>query len=387
MIRPAYNTEWLQNLDVIKTAREWADSNFISEEQLDAISESHPVGFFHPNFFIRILLFVATLVALAGATALLFMMFSSYTAERFSVLAFVLGGAGILLMEMFVKSKNHYKSGVTEAVLYYSEGFLIGGVVAMTEGNEYAITIACIVVFLFAAVRYIDLVSTAAAMFSFAYLIFLTLYDLGGILQNIIPFVMIVLFLPLYFQLRGMRFNDRFELWEQSIILGEALALLAVYAGGNYFVVREMSVSMMYLDIAPGDDIPFAFVFYALTVVIPLACLYYGIRLKDFVLLRVSLALLAFSVFTFKYYYSTGHHEITLTVGGVVLIGAALWLFRFLRTPRKGYTHQQLKVEKWAESNAEAFVISQTMGGNVAPEKGFEGGGGAFGGGGASGTF
>jgi uncharacterized membrane protein YgcG len=145
---------------------------------------------------------------------------------------------------------------------------------------------------------------------------------------------------------------------------------------------------MMNLYIPEGSDIPFAFIFYGLTVVIPAVYLYFGVRNKDLVLIRVSLAAIAFSVFTFKYYFSLGHHEITFTISGVILIGISLSLFRLLRKPKNGYTREKLMVEKWAEANPEAILISQTMGGNqVAPERGFEGKGGSFGGGGATGNI
>ena len=161
-----------------------------------------------------------------------------------------------------------------------------------------------------------------------------------------------------------------------------------IYASGNYLVVRELSVNLLELSLEDGADIPFAYLFYFFTVIIPTAYLYFGIKNKDLVLLRVSLLALAFSVFTFKYYYSLGHTEITLTLAGVVLISMAILLMRYLKINRAGFTGEDILSNRWAEMNVEAFIISQTMGGNTSESSGKDfGGGGDSGGGGASTTF
>ncbi|HCM76466.1 MAG TPA: hypothetical protein DIS90_08785, partial [Cytophagales bacterium] len=97
---------------------------------------------------------------------------------------------------------------------------------------------------------------------------------------------------------------------------------------------------------------------------------------------------LAFSVFTFKYYYGFDHPEIILTISGIILLAIALLLFNYLKVIRNGFTRENLISEKWTNMNAEAFVISQTLGGNqVKVDGSFQGKGGSFGGGGSSGSF
>jgi hypothetical protein len=141
----------------------------------------------------------------------------------------------------------------------------------------------------------------------------------------------------------------------------------------------------MYL--AEGQDIPLAYLFYALTVIIPVLYLYAGIKNRDMILLRVSLVVIAFSVFTFKYYYSLGHHEITFTIGGAILIGVSLYLYRYLKTIKGGFTAENILSSKWSNLQAEAFIVSQTLGGNKVEEAPAQGGGGGFGGGGSTDRF
>jgi uncharacterized membrane protein YgcG len=203
-----------------------------------------------------------------------------------------------------------------------------------------------------------------------------------------VPFVMILLFIPLYCYSKKLGQRSHLAAWNNNLILVEGISLIVIYLSGNYLVVRELSIELMGLALEDGEDIPFAIVFYALTVIIPITFLYFGLRKKDVVLLRVSLILIAFSVFTFKYYYGFGHPEITLTVAGAVLTIASVLLLNYLKVTRHGYTRENLLSEKWGDTNLQAFIVSQTMGGNqVTPEQGFEGGGGDFGGGGASGKF
>ena len=105
-------------------------------------------------------------------------------------------------------------------------------------------------------------------------------------------------------------------------------------------------------------------------------------------MLRVSLVVLAFSVFTFKYYFSLGHPEITFTLAGTILLSITILLLNYLKIIRNGFTRENILAEKWANLNAEGFIISQTMGGNqVTVKEQFKGGGGSFGGGGASSGF
>jgi hypothetical protein len=63
-------------------------------------------------------------------------------------------------------------------------------------------------------------------------------------------------------------------------------------------------------------------------------------------------------------------------------------MMRYLKVMRNGFTGENLLSSKWAAMNLEAFVISQTMGGNQTDAvKTSTGEGGSFGGGGSSDSF
>lgn len=386
-MKTAYNHAWLWNLEVLKKASSWAKQSIISKEQLDTIRTEYVSGFYHPNIIIRLLLMIATFIALSGVTGLLVLFVVETDESIIAFLSFVYGVVSFFTLERIAIQKlHHFKSGVTEALLYHSIGFTVAGLAGLYDFDEYLFTMALMVVCAFAAFRYLDLISCTISVLSFAYLLFAILNESGEIVQRFIPIVFVIVFTALYFYIRRMKDAAQMQTWRYPILIVEVLALLFIYAAGNYFVVRELSVEMLGLYLEERQDIPLAFVFYGLTVVIPVVYLYYAIIRRDIVLLRVSLAALAFSVFTFKYYFSLGHPEYTLTVAGLVLLSICFYLFRLLKAPRDGYTHELILTEKWADANPEAFIISQTMGGNqVADATAREGG--QFGGGGATGSY
>ncbi|MBY0436325.1 MAG: hypothetical protein K2U26_19695 [Cyclobacteriaceae bacterium] len=389
MIRSAYNTEDLYKLGVVKDAQQWWKSALITEQQFQSIKDAYKNELYHPNILIRVLLFVATLIALSGVSGLFFLMVGSTGEAGISFASIVYGLGSFVVLEQAFIAKRHYKSGVNEAILYHALGFTIGGLGGLTDFSMHVILIACIAGFTFAAIRYIDLLSTLAAVLSLAGWVFFECYNLGGVAQLIIPFVIIVVFAIVYAVIKRLKKNSAYALWENNFIVVESVSLLLIYLGGNYLVVRELSIELMGLALEPGQDIPFAYVFYFLTVMVPIVYLLVGIKKKDVVLLRVSLVLVAISVFTFKYYYGFGHPEITLTVAGALVLGISLALMNYLKEMRNGFTRENILSENWSNANLAAFVISQTMGGNQPAKsgEGFKGGGGEYSGGGSSGGF
>lgn len=388
-MRSAYNETWIQNLAVIKEAKSLYKNNWITESQNSSIAEVYASPVYHPNFIIRILLFIATLFGLSGVTGLFALMVMS-AGESFIALGCIFYGVlSLVFLEItFIRNKHHYKSGVNEALLYHSCGFTIGGIIFLLDLNPVPALIVCFVIISMAGYRYLDLLSTIAAALLFAYILFIQLYEWGGVYQQIIPFAFIGCFSAIYFMTKVIKKKPNVQIWYNNLLILESFSLVIICLAGNYLVVRELTVNMMNLSLADGEDIPFAFLFYSLTILIPFVYLYYGILKKDVVLLRTSLMMLALSVFTFNYYYGITLPEIALTIGGAILLTISLILFNYLKSIRNGYTRENLMSEKWANMNVEAFVISQTLGGNqMKLDESFQGKGGEFGGGGSTGSF
>jgi hypothetical protein len=385
----AYVPERVYKFAVLQQSKRWYTHGFMDAEQYSAIKESYTVPFYHPGLAIRLTLFFATLLALSGITGMLGVIVSELGVTAISVGVVLYGFADLVVLERnFITASNHYKSGVTEGLLYHACGFIIGGIGNLLDFNVHVVLVVCLIVFTLATIRYLDWICTLASGIAFAGLVFYEFYQLGGIFQQIIPFVFIVVFTLLYFLIRNLKKGDGLKLWRDNLVIIETLSLLSVYAGGNYLVVRELSISLLNMQLEERQDIPFAGIFYGLTILLPVIYLLMGIRTKNVVLIRVGMFVAAFSVYTFHHYYSLGPPEITLTIAGAVLFAMAILLHRYLKVMRGGFTGENILTEKWAGTNVQAFLISQTMGGNqpTADTK-FKGGGGDFGGGGASGDF
>jgi hypothetical protein len=390
MIKSAYQETWIYNLQVIKQAIRWRKHALIQQEQLTAIQESYKTPLFNPNLAIRILLFIATLIAGSGASGLVILAFAEGDETVLSIVNILFGLFAFVILERAFIQNKHFRSGVTDAITYMACGFIIVGVGGLTDFNSMIIIqAACLLVFAFAAYRYLDLMITLAFIITLAWSIFYHCYEAGGVFKNIIPFVFMISFSAFYFLIRKYRNREDLKLWNDTMLVLEVCCLVLVYAGGNYYVVRELSVNLMDLMLQPGEDIPFAWLFYFFTVTSPLIYLGGGIKNKNVVLIRIGIVTFALSIATFKYYFLPGYTEAFLLVTGGILIIAVIILMRYLKQTRHGFTSENILSSSWANLNVEAFVISQTMGGNQ-PEKteiNEPGGGGNFSGGGASGTF
>jgi uncharacterized membrane protein YgcG len=155
------------------------------------------------------------------------------------------------------------------------------------------------------------------------------------------------------------------------------------YASGNYFVVEDVGEMLF-----PGFHMPFSFIFWIFTALTPLGYVYFGLKIHDRLLLRIGLLMIALSVLTFKYYFSVGHHEVTLTVAGAILLLVAYYAIRYLKNNSGKFTYQADRSDdNPGFQGTEALVIAQTASGSVVPEKDFGFGGGKFGGGGAGGNY
>ena len=123
----AYNEANVYNLAVIKETKRWFKSSFIQKEQFLAIQEAYKTPFYHPNMTIRVILFVATLLGLGGVTGFFFLIFTDAGETGLSVAAILYAIVSFVILEkLFIESNHHYKSGLTEALLYHACGFFIG---------------------------------------------------------------------------------------------------------------------------------------------------------------------------------------------------------------------------------------------------------------------
>ena len=387
-MKPAYSHIDLYNLWLIKKASTWREQDIISKDQWKKIREEFVSKLYHPNWIIRILLFLASLIALSGVTGILALIFVDSLGSAVSILSILYGiGSWVILEMFFIKANHHYKSGVNEAVLYHSLGFVIGGIGWLIDYETTGMWLISAVLCAVAAVRYLDLITTLTALICLTGGCFSLFYEMGGVFVSIIPIFLGFLFLIVYLAAVHLTKIPQVDWWKDNLVLTQYFSLIMIYLSLNYLVVRELSIELMGMSLSPEGDIPLAYLFYLTTIAIPVVYLYLGIRRKDLVLIRVSILVLAVAVFTYKYYFSTLPIEVGITISGGLMIILSIALINYLRVVRHGFTRENTGSESWMAVQGEALLVAQTMGGNVVEQPQDSDSGGKFGGGGASGSF
>jgi hypothetical protein len=397
----AYGKTLLDNLLIERVTKRWFASGLLSVEQMATIIKKYPGKNYDPNIFVRIglFLFMCFLIGAAMGFYSLFTMSAMLDGgneENYAMFTcFLFAGFCFFILERFIKKKAWYGNGMDDALLYCGLIYICSFIcLAMSNSlkDENAFLIVCFAFlpFLLAAtLRYLDRITALASIICFYCISFLVTMKMGNVAKFIMPFVFMGLSAGIYFLSKIHLQNPRAIHYRGCLKVAKAAALIVFYISGNYFVIRESSVEFFELDLTSGQDIPMAAIFYTFTALVPLAYLFFGLKNKDKLMVWVALLLTAAAVLTFKYYFSLGHPEVTLTLAGLVMIALAYGSIKYLATDKYGITFKDDPNEdNFLKSNAEALVIAQSFGTHAQPtDTGVDVGGGQFGGGGSGNKF
>jgi hypothetical protein len=386
----AYNLEELEKHEILSYAKDLNKSQVISQVQLDGIKNKVKSNLYSPSIFMRILLFILSLIGLPTVLGPVALIMGIDSEVGIRVEAFVVGISILLLLDfVLIKESKHYKSGVTEAALVVGLVLFSGGLLGEPNHNPIIYLVYGLAITLFAAIRYLNSAGLIAALGFAGAIVFQFLVSIGGLAEALIPFALMALYGCIYFLIRKLQNQKPSFVFDDYFTLSKVFSLLMVYVAGNYFVVRELSIELMGVTIEPGSDIPFAYLFYFFTAFIPLGYLFYGIKSKSILFIRVALLTVVLSIITLKIYYSLGAPIVTITLSGAIMIALALVLLRYLKKPKNGFTREKLLHDKWDTSDLTAFVVSQSLSGHQVEVKdeNADYGGGNFGGGGAGSDY
>ncbi len=396
-----YNKKSLENLRLLKQAKVWKEKQLFSEHTFEKIKGTYINNLYTPNFFIRTGLFLFTSILICASLGLITLITIHDTISgsglpiRMLIYAIITG----FTTEMVIKEKKFFRAGVDDALQYATVGLFISAIAIFIDilnraGESYynesdnliqVLTIS-LPVLLFFAIRYVDRLITALAFAVLIYLIFYMVSNAGNIGKAVCPFVIGLTTFLIYLLIKKYAYVEKWIIWKDNFNILELLCLLTLYLSVNYFVVRELNAVLN--DDYSSAQIPLAWLFYITTATIPLLYIYFGVTQKDRLQLHLGILLIAFAVFTFKYYFSLGHHEITITLAGAIMIGVAWFVNKLLKTPKAGLTVNKEDLEnEFNLSDAEALIIAESMGKDSAQQDNFEFGEGNFGGGGSGGKF
>lgn len=394
----AYHPDTIFNASMKRKAADWHAQKLISAEQHEAISKNYSRYSYTPNIFVKIGLFIFTCFIILASLGIYFLLFASGFnggGNSFFIITALFFAAGcIFALEALIKTKHVYNAGSDEALLYVGLVSTVLFIFSIIDSysNESPLLLTCLVLpfIAFAVMRYADRVVTLALCFCIYAILFLFILKFGEVAKLIMPFALMLFSALLYVQIKKLKRNSNLSYWHSCMTVAEFVSLIIFYASGNYYVIRESSQSFFDLHLANGQDIPMAFLFYFFTASIPIIYVYYGLKQKDKTLLWSGLVLIAASAVTFKYYFSLGHPEISLTIAGIILMLVAYFSIQYFKKTRHGITfEEETDANSFLRTNAEALIITEGMTQEVpqTPQNGFEFGGGQSGGAGSGGSF
>lgn len=388
----AYNPQWSANDSTQQTAQKWFRKGFLSQEQLSEVQKSYPLDFYNPSSFLKIGLFIFTILAASFSTSIMSLFFIAPFESNYQLAiiieSIVIGVVFTFALESLIKSRKLYHSGIDNALLYMALGAFCTAIYLIFEQAHpptWLFLLIFLPFFIIALIRFADLVVSCITFFlALSILISLALTSPWG--KTFLPFIIMIFSVSVYFLVKQLGKRNDYLYYEQCLGIAKTLSLVSFYLGGNYWVVREGNAIINDLSRAVSPQIAFAPIFYFFTLAIPMAYIFFGLRNRDRLLLIIGMLASGFSVFTYRYYFGFLPTEIALTLSGILLIALSGGLIYYLQNIKYGFTYQPDNEREGM--NLEALLMSQVVQSKI-PQQGdsFRFGGGDTGGGGAGGEY
>jgi hypothetical protein len=394
----AFGEEALRARHLLK---DWAGEGFLTEAQYQRMEQETVCDFRRTNIFLRIVLFLFTLLVVAAAVALFFAFFVPESARRNpSFLLLFLAAVSYGATEAFVSQARLYRYGIEEALAVCSVGFLCAGMQLTFPGglnsgrpdrSESFILAAGAIASLWIWRRFGLSYAFFAAM---VFVIFLPgFWTSSAPAQHLILAAIYAAGLVAVAAIRD-RYRLTYLNHEYSIV--EALLWLGIYLSINLQISQVDLLGIGRGDFRNAGQIsrPFYWMTWVLIWCLPPAILARGLRRKDRLVIAVGAILAVVTLATNKPYLGWQRHTWDPMLLGALLIGVALFIRRWLaQAPdgvRHGFTAQRLSGKDKNLLNAGASVFGVVGPHSMPASQQSESpqfGGGDSGGGGASSEF
>jgi hypothetical protein len=386
----AHDKQLLKDLVLLEEANSLQQAGFISKEQKDLIKKQLPDFKNQKNILVRLGFFLLgsfLYSSICGAISLLGLSGEEFFFKICCYIFAVVGFAGAELLT----NQKYYGHGLDDAFILgaiLNIGFAVG---ISTDGFELIIAVFMAIAAFIMYRRYLHLPSLLVFCLASSAILFYGLFEFGPIGKTILPFVSMLFTAGFYFFTKKSIDKLTESYYYRGLLLANSFCLILFYLSCNYLVVRELSVMLLDNEILPGTDIPFAYFFYAFTLIVPILYLVQALKTKDRIMLWISFLAIAFSIYTIRFYYSVLPIEVALTLGGVVLFVITYFSIKKLKEKESGLTFKPNRINNSnVFLNAEALIVASAFGmkPEVKPENSpMEFGGGGFSGGGSDGSF
>jgi hypothetical protein len=386
----AYDKSLLEATFLIDETQILEEAAFITNEQAVTHCKDLNALKSQKNLLIRIGLYVLGVILYSSICGT-FSLFAMSAIEHYYQILFLLFGIiGVIGSEYMSRSLNYFGYGLDDAFVLGANMWLCVAIGTITKGDELLICLTIVLVSGISYWRYLHAYSILICCIGIAGCVFYGAYNLGAIGKMIIPFALMITAVILYFISKKGKSKITLPYFSKGIQVVYGFSLVLFYVAGNYFVVRELSIELMGTVIAVGKDIPYAIVFYAFTILIPLGYLVFSLIKKDRIMLWIGLLSFVSTIFTIRYYYHLLPIEVALTLGGMILFVFTYFSIKKLKHNATGVTYRPDRYQNQSFANAETLLVATKFGIQPeapVPENKIDFGGGGYSGGGSSGQF
>lgn len=399
-----YSASSEESLRTRKLLKDWAGEGFLTEEQYQRMEQETACELRTTNIFLRLVLFLFTLIIAGAAAGLFYMVFLSRPSTQATGI-FLLISAGIFYAaaESAVSQSRLHHYGIEEALAVCSVGFLcVGMLITFFSGSLYSPKPAGIE----------SVIPAAGAILS------LWIWHRFGLWYGFLAAIIFTAFVPGYwtsspsakhlivalFYLAGLtcvaaaRSHHRFDYLDDDYSIVEALLWLGIYVAINLQLSSLNLLPRLWNGVMPaasGFSRPFYWTTWVLTWCVPPIVLLRGSRQKDRFVIAVGAIVAILTLVTNKPYLGWERHTWDPMLLGILLTGVALYIQRWLaRGPggvRQGFTAERLsgKDKAWMSAGSTVFgLLSPSIPPSSRPSSpDVRFGGGDSGGAGASGDF
>jgi hypothetical protein len=399
-----YSASSEETLRARKLLRDWTGECFLTKAQYHRLEQETVSELRTTNIFLRLVLFLFTLISVGAAVALFFVVFLSRPSQQTAGAFFLIFAAVCYAAaEVAVSQARLYRYGIEEALAVYSVGFLCAGIqAALFSGSLYSPKPD--------AAQF--LVPAAGAVFS------LWIWRRFGLWYAFLAAMIFVLFLPGYWAsshagqhliialfyatglvgIAAVRSRHRFDYLDEAYSLAEALLWLGIYLAIN-LQLSSFNLRAQWWDgtrIANEFAGPFYWATWVLIWCLPPIVLARGVRQKDRFVIAAGAIVAILTFISNKPYLGWQRHTWDPMLLGILLTGVALSIQRWLASGpggiRHGFTAERLsgKDKLWMNVGSTVFGLLSPHPITPAPQTSnpdVHFGGGQSGGGGASSDF
>ena len=348
----AYSASSEEALRARSLIRDWTGEGFLTEAQRQRMESDTVCEFRRTNIFLRLVLFLFTLIITGAAVGLFFaVVLPRSPAQTKGVFLLLFAGAAYGAAEFAVSEYHLYRYGIEEALAACSVGFLCAGLQSVFfSGRHYSQP----------PERAEFLVPAAGAVLS------LWIWRRFGLPYAFPAAMIFVVFLPRYWTsshsaehlivaafytagltaVAAVRSRHRFEYLNAGYALVEAFLWLGIYLAINLQVspLPLLSSSLFgRVSNSPRDATEFSTSFYwtswVLIWCLPPAILARGVRGRDRAVIAAGAITAVLTLITNKPYLGWQRHEWDPMLPGALLVAVAVFLRRWLDAGPDGIRH------------------------------------------------